>query len=45
MVEEEWTYINEYRRYNGDTHQLYIEGKWENINLINKDANKIKIRR
>lgn len=31
--EKGWKYIDEYRRYQGNIHQLYFEGKWVNINL------------
>ena len=34
--EQEWTYINEFRRYKGNQYQLYFEGQWININLLNK---------
>ena len=29
----DWKYIQEYRRYKGNVHQLYKEGKWITINL------------
>lgn len=34
MKEQEWTYVDEYRRYKNDTHhisQLYLNGKWIEI--------------
>ncbi len=27
-----WTYVDEFRRYKGNIHQLYFEGKWITIN-------------
>jgi len=35
MKEHEWTYVDKYRRYKNNpqhTSQLYIEGKWIEIN-------------
>ncbi len=31
--EIDWTYINEFRRYNGNRHQIYFEGTWIDIKL------------
>lgn len=32
MEEQEWIYVDEYRRRRGNIHQLYIEGEWVTIN-------------
>ena len=30
---DNWTYVSEYRRYQGNVHQLYKAGEWITINL------------
>jgi|TARA_Y100000361_G_C10935080_1_gene225829 hypothetical protein len=29
----DWEYINKYRRKSGNRHQIYIEGKWSDIEI------------
>jgi hypothetical protein len=31
--EIDWTYVDEFRRYKGNRHQLYFEGTWIDIKL------------
>ena len=39
--EIDWTYVDEFRRYKGNIHQLYFEGKWININTgLSNDLDK-----
>lgn len=33
IKKSDWEYIHQYRRYKGNVHQLYKEGKWITINL------------
>ena len=30
----DWTYVNEFRRFSGATHQLYKEGEWITIGTL-----------
>tara|TARA_B100001175_G_scaffold306011_1_gene303631 strand:- start:108 stop:287 length:180 start_codon:yes stop_codon:yes gene_type:complete len=32
-MKTDWEYIDEYRRKDGQRHQLYIEGKWSDIQI------------
>lgn len=39
-TKDNWTYLHDYRRYQGNCHQLYKEGKWITINFgLNKPPN------
>lgn len=33
LSDKPWTYISEYRRYRGNEHELYYEGKWIKVNF------------
>lgn len=35
-MNNEWIYIDEYRRYKGNRHQLYMNGEWIDINLTSE---------